>query len=281
MTQSDVPAGRSARAREGRLVDPRQGDAEDDRSATKRRSLFAIAGSLLVEISLPKLLLAWVVSLALPAMLLGLAPLVATGWAATTTAQVRYFTGIGAALIMVFLLVLGWFAWRPLFRMAEVNFWSLNALAVQPAYVFCREAIRHVMERWFGAKLVATQRARLRAASSAAAGTIVCIVAVLVAIAVWPATRWFGSISDLMVPYRLIVPTIANAVVLTSLYLAAAALVWGFADASMDQPIDLAEYDAASPTSRTWRVAHLSDIHVVGERYGFRMESGRGGPQGN
>lgn len=26
---------------------------------------------------------------------------------------------------------------------------------------------------------------------------------------------------------------------------------------------------------------HLSDIHVVGERYGFRIESGRGGPQGN
>jgi 3',5'-cyclic AMP phosphodiesterase CpdA len=281
MTQFDVPVGKRARAREGRLVDPRQGDAEDDRSATKRRSLFAIAGSLLVEISLPKLLLAWTVSLALPAMLLGLAPLVATGWAATATAQVRYFTGIGALLIMVFLLVLGWFAWRPLFRMAEVNFWSLNALAVQPAYVFCREAIRHLMEQWFGAKLSAVRRARLRAASSAAAGTVVCIAAVLIAVAIWPATRWLGSVSDLMVPYRLIVPTIANAVVLTSLYLAAAALVWGFADASMDQPIDLAEYDAACPTSRTWRVAHLSDIHVVGERYGFRMESGRGGPQGN
>ena len=31
----------------------------------------------------------------------------------------------------------------------------------------------------------------------------------------------------------------------------------------------------------TWRVAHLSDIHVVGERYGFRIESGRSGPRGN
>ena len=32
---------------------------------------------------------------------------------------------------------------------------------------------------------------------------------------------------------------------------------------------------------RTWRVAHLSDIHVVAERYGFRIESGRSGPRGN
>ena len=32
---------------------------------------------------------------------------------------------------------------------------------------------------------------------------------------------------------------------------------------------------------RVWRVAHLSDVHVVGERYGFRIESGRAGPCGN
>ena len=32
---------------------------------------------------------------------------------------------------------------------------------------------------------------------------------------------------------------------------------------------------------RTWRIAHLSDIHTVGERYGFRIESGRSGPRGN
>jgi predicted MPP superfamily phosphohydrolase len=32
---------------------------------------------------------------------------------------------------------------------------------------------------------------------------------------------------------------------------------------------------------RTWRVVHLSDLHVVGERYGFRIESGRSGACGN
>src|SRR5690606_20547567 len=38
--------------------------------------------------------------------------------------------------------------------------------------------------------------------------------------------------------------------------------------------------DAAS-LSRSWRVVHLSDVHVVGERFGFRLESGRLGPRGN
>ena len=66
-----------------------------------------------------------------------------------------------------------------------------------------------------------------------------------------------------------------------SAYLAAASLVWGFADATMDQPLDLEAFDAAPSDGRVWRVAHLSDIHIVGERYGFRIESGRGGPRGN
>jgi hypothetical protein len=38
------------------IIDPRDGDIEDDVSSTKRRSLFSLAGSLLVESSLPKLL---------------------------------------------------------------------------------------------------------------------------------------------------------------------------------------------------------------------------------
>ena len=49
----------------------------------------------------------------------------------------------------------------------------------------------------------------------------------------------------------------------------------------MEQPLDLDEFDAIPDGARQWRVAHLSDVHVVGERYGFRIESGRAGPRGN
>jgi hypothetical protein len=263
------------------LVDPRQGDVEDDAASPGQRSLLAIAGSLLVEISLPKLLFAWTVSLLLPAVLLGLTPLVATAWLATVSGHILALTEIGAALVLVVLVALGWIGWRPLLRIAEVNFWSLNALAVQPGYVFCREALRHLAERMFARYSAPTARARLRAASSAAAGIFVCGCAALIAILIWPGSRWIGTVTDLVAPLRLIVPTLANAVVLVSGYLAIAALVWGFADASMDQPFDLAAFDAAPPGGRTWRVVHLSDLHVVGERYGFRIESGRGGPRGN
>ena len=47
---------RAAKARVADLfVDPRRGDIEDDASSTKRRSMLSLFGSMLVEISLPKL----------------------------------------------------------------------------------------------------------------------------------------------------------------------------------------------------------------------------------
>ncbi len=262
------------------ILDPRNGDAEDDVSSPKQKSLLAIAGSLLAEISLAKLLLAWLVSIVAPAAILGLAPLVVTAWVAGVVSRLLELYGFGAALLLLAMAATGWFGWRPLFRVAEVNFWALNALGVQPGYALCREAIRHLAERSLkphsGAEL-----SRMRAMSCAAAGILLAVVAALVAAFVWPLTRWIGSTADLAIPHHLIVPTLANAIVIMSAYLAAASLVWGFADASMDQPLDLEAFDAAPADGRVWRVAHLSDIHIVGERYGFRIESGRGGPRGN
>ena len=69
---------------------------------------------------------------------------------------------------------------------------------------------------------------------------------------------------------------LANAVGLVAGYLAAAALIWGIADATMAQPRDLEHFDERPADGRAWRIAHLSDLHVVGERYGFRLESGKG-----
>src|ERR1700730_19132280 len=148
--------------RDGVLIDPRRGDIEDAAASPGQRSLLAIAGSLLVEISLPKLLFAWAVSLLLPAVLLGLAPLVATAWLATVSGHILALTEIGAAPVLVVLVALGWIGCQPLLRIAEVNFWSLNALAVQPSYAFCREALRHLAERMFAQHSTQAEPHRVR-----------------------------------------------------------------------------------------------------------------------
>src|SRR5262245_27304550 len=62
------------------IIDPRRGDIEDDASSTKARSMLSLAGSLLVEISLPKLIFAWAILLVLPGLLLGFIPMVFAEW---------------------------------------------------------------------------------------------------------------------------------------------------------------------------------------------------------
>ena len=152
--------------RERPILDPRNGDAEDDVSSPKQKSLLAIAGSLLAEISLTKLLLAWIASIVAPAAILGLAPLIATAWVGGVFSRVLELYGYGAALLLLAIVAVGWFGWRPLFRVAEANFWALNALGVQPGYALCREAIRHLAERSFKPRSGA-ELARMRARSCA------------------------------------------------------------------------------------------------------------------
>jgi hypothetical protein len=264
-----------------RLLDPRRGDIEDDASSPEKRSMLLIAGSLLAEISLPKLLFSWVATVGIPCLLLGVVPLLSTAWLSTLSGTVRTFAGLWPLFVIAGLLAVGWIAGRPALRLAEESFWSLNALAVQPGYALAREGLRHGAESLMGNRLDGEARARLSAATAAAGGVLSSIVALAVSILVWPHTQWSATFATLAQPLTLVVPALANAVFAGSVMMAGASLLWGLADALMDQPRDLAGFDAPDAQAPVWRAAHLSDIHVVGERHGTRIESGRAGPSGN
>ncbi|ODT21538.1 MAG: metallophosphoesterase [Kaistia sp. SCN 65-12] len=266
------------------MVDPRKGDIQDDASSTKQRSLFAIAGSLLAEISPVKLIIAWTLLMGLPALAFGLAPVFLSIWIRIASRQAAIlYTGIAPVLFLVVLGLVAWFGGRRAFRALESSFWSLNAVAVQPLYGLCRESLRHLTEHRMLARLNADPErvAAARAVTAAIAGIIVFALALGVAALVWPSTRWIGTLADLADPRRLVGVAIANAIVLLCLYLAVAAFAWGIADATMPQPRAYARFRPPAPGRPRYRVVHLSDIHTVGERYGFRIESGRVGPRGN
>jgi Calcineurin-like phosphoesterase len=264
------------------ILDPRDGDFEDDASSTKQRTFISLAGSLLSEISLPKLAVVWMLLVGLPGLLLGAAPLLVSIWVASILSKAAgVFTEIGPALLLVPLVAVGWFAGRPLLRLAETCFWSLNALAVQPAYIAFREGLRHLAERLFASGMPDTRRGSVRAGTAAAAGGVVFTLGLGIVTLVWSATRWIVGLRDLTSPYGWFTTILANSAVLISSYWAIAALIWGCADAMMPQPRGLGAFSAPMSQERTWRVAHLSDIHTVGEHYGFRVESGRSGPRGN
>lgn len=264
------------------IIDPRDGDVEDDASSTKRRSLLSLAGSLLAEISLPKLILSWVMLFVFPGLLLGLAPLVVSIWVSVVSGKVTsFFAGLWPALFLVILAVVGLLGARSLFRIAESSFWSLNSLVIEPLYTACREVMRHLAEKLLQSGVARNRLAKLRAVTAVAAGVVIFGVSTVIVMFVWPSSRWLGSISDLNSPRELVFVALANCVVLISAYLAVAALIWAVADATMPQLRDLDQFTVHSDAGRAWRVAHLSDIHVVGERFGFRIESGRSGPRGN
>jgi hypothetical protein len=264
------------------LIDPRRGDIEDDASSTKRRSMLSLFGSLLVEISLPKLIIAWIMLLVVPGLLLGLAPIVFVEWLTVVTDKLASLViGLWSLLILGSLIAVAWFGWRALFRMAEKNFWALNSIVVEPSYASFRETFRQLAERLFARNASDAQRAKLRAGAAAVAGILVCLLALLVLWLVWPHTHLYGSLSEIDSWKKVAVVALANSLAAITAYLAVAALVWGFADAAMAQPRTLRKFAEPPKGARTWRIVHLSDIHVVGERYGFRLESGRSGPRGN
>jgi Calcineurin-like phosphoesterase len=264
------------------VIDPRSGDIEDDASSTKNRSLLAITGSMLAEISLPRLLFVSTALILLPGFLLGLAPLVVSAWLQVVSQAVRSSVlDIWPILIFLAALLVGLFGGVRLFRLAEQSFWSLNAIVIQPVYVMLREAVRQFVEGVLVPRARGVARARVRAIAAAGAGIVLCLLAVLAVLLAWPSARFIVAPMDVSSLAHVIVAAIANGVVLVASYLAAASLVWGFIDAWTAQPRDVRHFESGPPTGRSWRVAHLSDLHVVGETYGFRIESGRAGPQGN
>ena len=178
------------------VVDPRRGDIEDDASSTKRRSLLSLVGSLLGEISLPRLAIAWVLLLAVPGLILGFAPIVASVWIGMASRKIMSPFAVICIPLLAVLVAVGWFVGGRLFRLAESSFWSLHSLAVQPGYAACREGLRHLAERVLSSRATAAQLARLRAAATVAAGLVVCGLAALVLMIAWPSSRWTAGISD-------------------------------------------------------------------------------------
>jgi hypothetical protein len=264
------------------FIDPRRGDVETDVSSTKQHSMLSLAGGLLVEISLPKLLMAWTLLLVVPGLLLGLAPIAISDWVRTLSDSIATLAiGLWSILVLTFVLALGWFGWRTLFRLVENSFWALNSVVVQPGYAATREVLRQIAENLFAKRGSKDQYAKLRAASAIAAGLLICAVALLVLYLVYPSAELFGSFAEIGGWRSLIGVALANGVVMIMGYLAVGALIWGVADATTAQPRDLTAFEERPTGAKTWRVAHLSDVHVVGERYGFRIESGRSGPRGN
>src|SRR5215510_5625705 len=195
-------------------IDPRRGDIEDDASSTKRRSMLSLFGSLLAEISLPKLLIAFTLLMVVPGLVLGVAPIVAAIWVGKLSSRfATALAGFWPAVLLVIVLLAGWFGGRRLFRLAENSFWSLNSLAIQPAYTIGREALRQFAEGLLPAQASKAQRSRLRAAAALVSGGVICAIALVVLVVVWPRSDLLHGMQGVGSLKQLALVALANSVV--------------------------------------------------------------------
>jgi hypothetical protein len=164
---------------------------------------------------------------------------------------------------------------RRVLRAVERNFWALNAALVQPLYMAVRELVGLVLEK------VAPTRdfAAARRVAGLVAGGVLALGAALVALAAGPLPSVIVEDFSPAGLLRAAGDSLNNGIWAVAIYLMIGAPAWSVAEALAGSPQEID--DAITPGTPAWRVAHLSDIHLVGDPYGFRLECGRDGPRGN
>jgi 3',5'-cyclic AMP phosphodiesterase CpdA len=217
-----------------------------------------------------------------PALLVGLAlPLLQTYGVQKLDAAAAIPTRPFTALTSIALLIVAAF-WigRRLLSMAIDNLWHLHHTLVFPLFVGVRETISALMERLAGETRASDELDRRRRLGTVLAAVLLAggslLLAVRVGVSVSP------RLTDVIAqPWAVAMTGVRNAVALLSLSTVVASLFWLWRELASRHP--LRDWTPRPPIhdAPIVRVAHLSDLHLVGERYGYRMECGTHGPPGN
>ena len=265
------------------IWDLRRGDADDDRLSPEGRGFRAIILSALFEFNIVQAAAAFLFLILLPAILVGLAPstLHTFGSAfASTAAQVWDHPFLAIAALVILGLAGYWFG-PAILRGAARNLFHLHYTLVFPVFILGREMIKVFAERWFGAVDTPVKLYRRRVVGTVIAAAFFTGSALLIAFFL---LRTYGiqTVSLVSGDWRAILRTaIVNGTEILSISTAIACVYWSWRELTLGAPtIDWTQQDK-TPGAQSFHIAHVSDPHLVGERYGYRMESGSHGPRGN
>src|SRR5262249_28334735 len=168
---------------------------------------------------------------------------------------------------------------KPLVNKAIENFWHLHYTLVFPIFVGLRETVSVILERTAGETGASADLDRRRRLGTIIAAMLLAGGGVLLAMSVG-VLKSHGLADVVMNPWAVARTGLSNAAVILGLSTTAASLFWLWREIAARRP--LRDWVPAPSASHTIvRVAHMSDLHLVGERYGYRMECGTHGPRGN
>jgi 3',5'-cyclic AMP phosphodiesterase CpdA len=267
---------------DGRILDLRQGDADDNRTSPYGRGWRNVVISTAMEFNYLTATVSFIMLVIVPALLVGLVPPLFIIFSRKTfgAAAAIYNHPIYALFTIGVLIVLALRVLKPLWSIALDNLWHLHYTLIFPLFVGLRETISVIMERVGGETRASAELDRRRRVGTLTAAILLASASLVVTISIGVLAS--PTLTDLMTqPWAVAKAGASNAVILVSVSTFAASLFWLSRELTSRFP--LRNWTPGPPIGHVpiVRVAHLSDLHVVGERYGYRMECGTHGPSGN
>ena len=266
-----------------RIWDLRRGDDDDNRTSPHGGGLRRILLSTALEFNYVKAAIGFVVLIVSPVMIVGIVPslVVTYGRLKVSAIASSAYSPIVAIVVLVILFAGAIWIGRPLLLKALENFWHLHYTLVFPAFVALREILRSVAEHFSGPTATAEQLDRRRRLSAVFGALLFASAGIALAIVVGLSIGLKLIDVEHVRTWAVVNAALGNAAIILGLSTAAESLYWVFREFRFRAPVLDWVPGASEAATSIDRVAHLSDLHFVGERYGCRMESGMHGPRGN
>jgi len=262
----------------------RRGDADDNRTSPYGAGWGSVIFSSALEFSYLKAVLGFLTLIVLPALLVGIAPsFLITYWHHTRDAVVSAGRNptVVALLFLAVLVAFALLVGRRLLLFSLDNFSHLHYTLVFPTFVTLREVLRSIAERLPGMSNTQEHLYRRRRVATLFAALLLGGAGLALALSIELSSGLQLVDVERVRPLAVAQAALGNAAIVLGFSTAAASLFWLWRELTLSGPVLDWTPKPSEATASVVRVAHLSDLHLVGERYGYRMETGTHGPQGN
>jgi 3',5'-cyclic AMP phosphodiesterase CpdA len=266
-----------------RIWDLRRGDQDDNRFSPPTGGLSGLIVPTLLEFNYLKAPLSFLILILGPAILVGIAPSVVITYGqfllhAAGMARSRLLTGLGFLAVLLFA---GLWVGRRFVGAAFVEARHLHYTLIFPIFVALREVLRAAAERLAGRSTSPQQLSRRRRLGTILAALLFAIAGLTLALTVELQIGLKLVDVERVRVWTSIKAALGNAAVILGWSTVFESLYWLWRELGLKDPVLDWTPEPSRSGSKILRVAHLSDLHLVGERYGYRMETGMSGPRGN
>lgn len=266
-----------------RIWDLRRGDDDDNRSSPPGGSFHALILPTILELNYLKASLCFLVLIIGPAILVGLAlSVVATYWEflshAASATRSSLVTGVGS-LLALFLVAL-WLG-RRFVSAVVINARHLHYSLIFPIFVAVREVLQTIGARIGRGSADPERLWKRRRVATILAAFLFCVAGLALGLTIEVSTGLKLVNVERVRFWATAKSALGNAAIILGFSTVFESSLWLWRELRLKSPVLDWVGEPPIADSSILRVAHLSDVHLVGDPYGYRMETGRSGPRGN